>query len=120
MLFMLGVMTGFVGGFQHGWYLGGVPASAVGLVLFLFTVLLWAGWSMRSKLAAFTPAAGWLIVSFLFSTPRGEGDLVIAANLAGYVYLYGGALMVLAAVLLTKSARPWTTRQLPGSDPLPD
>ncbi|MDF2708606.1 DUF6113 family protein [Nonomuraea muscovyensis] len=105
MLFMLGVVMGIVGGFtQAAWKLGPVPASAVAWVLALFGVCLGAGRMMRAKSGAVAAAAGWLLVSMPFSLELSQGDLVIASGTAGYVYLYGGMVALVAAFLMAPSA----------------
>ncbi len=36
-------------------------------------------------------AAGWVVGVLVFLTNRAEGDVIIGANLPGYLYLFGGA-----------------------------
>lgn len=103
-LVMLGLVMGVVGAFQHSWYVWPVPVSAVGCVLVLFAVCSGAGRAMRGRAAALVPAAAWLVVTMIFLGGRPEGDVVIANNLAGYLYLYGGLAAILAAVLLSPAS----------------
>ncbi|OPG09870.1 hypothetical protein B1L11_24785 [Microbispora sp. GKU 823] len=109
-LFLLGAVLGVVGGFQHGWYAGQVPVAAIAWLAVLFAVPYAMGRLMGGKLGALVPAAGWLLVSFLLATPQRAGDLAIAGNSAGYWYLYGGAVAVAAAVVVTRSAGSWLLR----------
>ncbi|WP_336208084.1 DUF6113 family protein [Nonomuraea sp. LPB2021202275-12-8] len=105
MLFVLGVVMGVVGGFtQASWKAGPIPVTAIIWLLALFGVCLGAGKMMRSRLGSGVTAAGWVLVSMAFSFELGAGDLVISGNPAGYVYLYGGIVAVIAAFLLSPSS----------------
>ncbi|NJP29932.1 DUF6113 family protein [Microbispora hainanensis] len=106
-LFLLGVVLGVIGGFQHAWYAGEVPVAAIGWLAALFAVPYAMGRLMGGKLGALVPAVGWLLASFLLATPQRAGDLAIAGNSAGYWYLYGGAVAVAAAVVVTRSTGSW-------------
>ncbi|MFC7647818.1 DUF6113 family protein [Streptosporangium lutulentum] len=107
-LVMLGLLMGVLGGFQHSWYIRPVPVSAVAWVAVLFAVCYGAGRMMGGKLAALAPAAGWMVITVIWLTSRPEGDLIIANDLSGYVYLYGGLAAILTGVLLSPSAsRSW-------------
>ena len=59
-----------------------------------------AGWLLRNRLAVLAPGAGWLVPVLVLSVPRPEGDLVVAANLAGYVFLLGGSVLIGLGVAL--------------------
>ncbi|WP_431895815.1 DUF6113 family protein [Nonomuraea sp. bgisy101] len=105
MLVVLGVVLGVVGGFTHAWYVGpSWPLAAIAWVPAMFGVCFWAGRMMRSKLGASAVAIGWLLVSMVFSLKRAAGDLVIAGDSAGFVYLYGAMVAVVVAVLLSPSS----------------
>ncbi|MBB5080942.1 DUF6113 family protein [Nonomuraea endophytica] len=104
MLLVLGLAMGLVGGFTHAWHLGQIPIASVVWVLLLFGICWGAGLMMRSKLGAGLVAVGWLLVSMAFSLKWAAGDLVIAGDLAGYLYLYGGAVAVVVAFLLAPSS----------------
>jgi hypothetical protein len=99
-LVLLGALMGLLGGFQHSWYLRPVPVSAIGWILAVFAVCHGAGRGMGGRAGAMAPAGGWLTVTTLWLSARPEGDLVIADDVSGYVYLYGGLLAVVAGVLL--------------------
>ncbi|MFJ2028916.1 DUF6113 family protein [Streptosporangium sp. NPDC087985] len=103
MLGLLGLVMGVVGGFQHSWYLWPVPISAIGWLVLLFAACYGAGRAMRGRLAALAPGAGWIAITLIWLGGRPEGDLIIANDLSGYVYLYGGLIAVLAGVLLSPS-----------------
>jgi hypothetical protein len=116
LLFVLGAVLGVVAGFEHAWYVGGsVPVAAVLWLAVLFAVPYGLGRLMKGKLAAAAPAVGWGVVSALFAGQRPEGDLVIAADMAGYAYLYGGMIVVAVAVVLVPSSGSWLLRSGPGA-----
>ncbi len=111
-LLILGVVLGVLGGFSHAWYLQDIPIAAVGWVVALFALPWGMGRLMGTRLAALLPMLSWLLVSFVLSGRRPEGDLTIAGDLAGYVYLYGGMLASAVAVLLIPSTGgSWLLRQ---------
>jgi hypothetical protein len=109
-LFLLGVVLGVVGGFEHSWYAGQVPIAALVWLVVLFAVPYAMGRLMGGKLGALVPAVGWLASSFLLATPQAAGDLAIAGDSSGFCYLYGGAVAVLVAVVVTRSAGSWLLR----------
>jgi hypothetical protein len=76
------------------------PIGAILVLLVLGAVALSAGLVVRSRLGPAVIAAGWVISVLVFLTNRPEGDVVIGANLPGYLYLLGGVFVlgVLAAV----------------------
>ncbi|GLX98941.1 MULTISPECIES: DUF6113 family protein [Herbidospora] len=112
-LFMLGLVVGVVGAFEHEWYLfGTLPVGAVLAVLILFGLPYAMGRLMRTRMAAGVVAVGWVIPSMILAGPRPEGDLAIAATLGGYIYLYGGLVAVALAVVFVPSAGgSWLLRQ---------
>lgn len=116
LLAVLGVLLGVIGSFEFGWEIGPVPVAAILLSLLNLVAFLAAGWAMESKFAAVLPALLWLVVLFVLSSRRPEGDLVVTGTTAGYVYMFGGAFAAVAAVALTRSARPLLagTPQAPG------
>ncbi|GGT28957.1 DUF6113 family protein [Nonomuraea spiralis] len=116
MLFVLGVVLGVVGGFTHAQGpQTAVPWAALGWVLVLFLVPLGAGKLMRTRLAAFATGLGWLLVTMPFTLQLSAGDLVIAQGSAGYVYLYGGLLALVAAFMFSPSSGggSWLLRGYP-------
>ncbi|MEV0387650.1 DUF6113 family protein [Nonomuraea sp. NPDC050643] len=126
MLFVLGVVMAVVGGFTHpAWQpgpvplIGQLPVSAVAWVLALFGVCLGAGKLMRARLGAMATAIGWLLVTMPFTLELGSGDLVIAQGAAGYIYLYGGLVALVAAYLLSPSSGggSWLMHGYPPKNP---
>lgn len=58
------------------------------------------GWSARLPFAL-----GWAAVVGWMAVPRGEGDFVIASDVAGYVLLEFGLVLVVAALVTLPSPR---------------
>ncbi|GIH91451.1 DUF6113 family protein [Planobispora siamensis] len=98
-----GLLMGVLGGFHHSWYLRPVPVAAIAWVVALFAACYGAGRGIGGKAAALAPAVGWILVTMLWLGERPEGDVVVANDLSGYVYLYGGVFAVMAGVLLVPS-----------------
>ncbi|MFI6508545.1 DUF6113 family protein [Streptosporangium sp. NPDC050855] len=105
-LAVLGFLVGLLCGFQHSWSVGAVPVpvSALGCVALLFAISYGAGRMARGKSVSLAFAAGWTLITVIWAAGRPEGDLVIADDVAGYVYLYGGLVAITAGVLLAPSA----------------
>lgn len=100
-LVVLGLLVGVLGSFEFSWTMASVPIAAVILTVADFAVFRAAGWAMQSRLGVAATAVPWLVVTVLLSTRRAEGDLVVTGTLAGYVYIFGGAIAAVAAVAST-------------------
>ena len=116
-LFVLGVFLGVLGALEHSWILLNVPVAAIGWLAVLFAVPYGMGRVMGSRMGALTTAVGWGVISAVLATHRSEGDLLIAANTAGYAYLYGGMAAVAVAVLLVPSSGSWLLTPRLGAPP---
>jgi hypothetical protein len=114
-LFLLGLVLGVVGGFEHSWYTGSVPLAAIAWLLVLFAVPYVMGRLMGGKLGATVPALGWLVASFVLATKQPAGDLAISGDTSGFVYLYGGAVAIAVGVLFTPSSGSWLLKSPGGS-----
>jgi hypothetical protein len=112
-LAVLGIMLGVIGSFEFSWQVGSVPVAAILLSLVNLVVFRAAGCGMESKLGAVIPAVLWMIILVVLSSRRPEGDLVVTGTTAGYVYMFGGAAAALAAIVWTRSARPWVLTGVP-------
>lgn len=112
---VLGVLLGLIGSFEFSWQLGGVPVAAIFLSLVNLAAFRAAGWAMERKLGAVVPAVVWMIILVVLSSRRPEGDLVVTGTTPGYVYMFGGAVAALAAIIWTRSARPWMLTGVPRS-----
>jgi hypothetical protein len=53
------------------------------------------------------------VLGVLLGVIRPEGDLVVTGTTPGYVYMFGGAVAALAAIVWTRSARPWVLTGVP-------
>ncbi|RFU38248.1 hypothetical protein DZF91_28665 [Actinomadura logoneensis] len=117
-LFLLGIAYGLFGAFHQDWTVGSLPLPAIVLCAVLFGLVFGAGYGMRTKLGAVLPAAAWMIVTFVMSSKRSEGDLVVPGTTAGYVYIVGGLVAGLVAIAVVPTGRApgeWLTGQrLPG------
>jgi hypothetical protein len=106
-LAVLGVLLGVIGSFEFSWQAGSVPVAAIALSVVNLAIFRAAGWAMESKLGAVVPAALWMIILVVLSSRRPEGDLVVTGTTPGYVYMTGGAVAALVAILWTRSSRSW-------------
>ncbi len=112
-LVALGFLVGAGGSFlQARTVSAGVrwPLGCVFMLVVLGAVALSAGMLTRSRLAVGMLAAGWVISVLVFTAGRPEGDVIIAADLAGYLYLFGGV-----TALAVVSAVPFATLPAPAS-----
>ncbi len=73
-------------------------------------VVLVARWWSRSRIGIGAVAAGWLIPVLLLAQRRPEGDLVIAGDAVGMVFLFGGA--ACAAIALGMGAATSAQRNI--------
>ena len=105
---LAGALAGLVGSFVH-------PLDAAHLPVGLLIALALSGSvfvtarALLGRPGAIVAAAGWLVAVLPFATQRPEGDLVVPATLAGYVWLLGGFLLALGCVLVAgprREARP--------------
>jgi hypothetical protein len=106
---VLGFALGVVGSFLYSETAGPVPVAAVVFVLINLVGLWLAGRAMGTPLGALVPAGTWLLVVLFLSAKRPEGDLVIAGTLSGYVFMVGGMLAALVAVVaaMSRSGGRW-------------
>jgi hypothetical protein len=112
-LAVLGVLLGVIGSFEFSWEAGSVPVAAIALSVVNLVAFRAAGWAMESRLGAVVPAVLWLIILLVLASRRPEGDLVVTGTAAGYVYMFGGAVAALVAIIWTRSARPWVLTGVP-------
>ena len=118
-LIVLGLLLGLVGSFEFAWTAAGVPVAAIALAVVHLAVFRAAGWAMQSRLGVAATAVPWLLVTVVLSTRRPEGDLVVTGTLAGYVYIFGGAIAAVAAVASTRPGGSWNPAcpTVPGGSP---
>lgn len=106
-LAVLGAVVGVVESFSFAWSMGSFPVAAVLICLVNLVLLRLAGWGMGGKLGAATPAATWLIALMVFSVRTPSGGLVVTGTTAGNLYLLGGTVAGLLAIVLTPSSHNW-------------
>lgn len=125
LLVVIGALLGLVGTFAHGLadlvlsdsgMFSRLPIGALVMIIITGALCRLAGFGMRTRMAAALVGLPWLLVSYLFSLPRAEGDVVIAGDLAGGVYLYGGLILVAIAIVITPPGH--RTPRTPPSAPL--
>ncbi len=106
----LGIGVGLLGAFVHSMSVRMLGVSApLGLLPALGGIgalLVTTGTVLRSRLPLLAPAAGWALAVFPMAVPRPEGDLVVAATAAGYLFLLGGAVLIGACLTLPYDRGP--------------
>ena len=112
LLAAIGAAAGIAGAFVHDLSVDivgiGLPVGLPLALALAAAAHVLAGWVLRSRLAVLAPGAGWLVPVLVLSVPRSEGDLVVAANPAGYLFLLGGSVLIGLGVAL-----PYGSRQRP-------
>lgn len=96
----VGVVAGVVGSFVHPARVAGLPVGllcALGLSAAGFVA---GGLAVGARSGAAAGALGWLVPVLLLSSPRPEGDLVVAGDGFGYAWLLGGTVVAAVAVAL--------------------
>ncbi len=111
----VGTAVGLLGSFVHPLRLVGLPAGlGLGLVLSAVTFIAF-GAMLRQRTGAAAAVFGWLAPVLLLSTPRPEGDLVVAGSALGYAWLLGGTLLAGLCVAVPYAALlPPTASSHPG------
>ncbi|MFD4994179.1 hypothetical protein ACFWH7_21040 [Cellulosimicrobium cellulans] len=105
---LVGVIVGLVGTVAHRAHLLGVDLPegvGLGIVLALLTVLVAgtlarAGGGMAGLLGY---GIGWVVVVQLLSLEGPGGDVLVPSEPVGYVWIYGGLLVVAAVAFLPRS-----------------
>jgi hypothetical protein len=107
-LVVLAAGCGIAGSFVHRW------ASPLGVVLTIGAaagVFLFARRWSRSRVGIGAVSAAWLLPVLLLAQRRPEGDLVIAGDVVGMVFLFGGAACAAVALGMgtsTSASREFT------------
>lgn len=86
-----------------------IPYGVVIALAGLAAVMVIAHAAVASRAGKALVAMGWLAPVFVLSQARSAGDLVVAADLRGLVFLYGGVLLVGIFVGLPVARRPQKT-----------
>ncbi|HEU0041524.1 MAG TPA: DUF6113 family protein [Jiangellaceae bacterium] len=88
-LSVLAVLVGLAGSFTHRWASGGGVVLALGAMVGLMTLARrWSG----SRVGMAVTALMWLVPVVVLAQTRPEGDMVIAADARGLVFLFGSVL----------------------------
>jgi hypothetical protein len=102
---LIGAIVGLVGTVAHRAPVVDVPALHLGLVLALLTVLaasvLARAWGGYAGLAGF--GIGWVAVVQVLAIEGPGGDVLVPSQAVGYVWIYGGMLVVTVAAFLPRS-----------------
>lgn len=97
-LLIFGLAQGVLGGFFYG--AGPAPIAAVGFDAAIFATCLLGTWGLRTAAGGLAPAVGWFVAAFVLASGTSGGSVLIAASTAGEVFLFGGALVVVAGLVL--------------------
>lgn len=95
----LGFAVGIAAAFAHAKTVEAGVGLPLGLLVALGAlagVALCAGLLTRSRVGVGVVALGWVVSVVVFTTPRAEGDIIVAATAIGYAYLFGGVLVLSA------------------------
>lgn len=95
----LGFAVGIASAFAHAKTVEAGVRLPLGLLVALGAlagVALCAGLLTRSRAGVGVIALGWVVSVVVFTTPRAEGDVIVAATATGYGYLFGGVLVLTA------------------------
>ena len=102
---LIGVIVGLVGTVAHRAPVVDVPALHLGLVLALLAVLaagvLSRAWGGFAGLVGY--GIGWLVVVQVLSLEGPGGDVLVPSQAVGYVWIYGGLLVVALTAFLPRS-----------------
>jgi hypothetical protein len=104
-----GAVAGLAGSFVHSFTSYGVPFGLVIAITMSSSVFAIARVVTSGRSGAGVAVAGWLVPVVLLSSPRAEGDLVIAATRLGYAWLMCGASV--AAIALAWPRHPGDSRR---------
>ena len=82
--------------------------AAIGFDAAILATCLLGTWGLRSATGGLAPAVGWFVAAFVLASGTSGGSVLIAATTAGKVFLFGGALVVVAGLILgyVSLARP--------------
>lgn len=94
-LAVVAVLVGVAGAFVHRW---AVPLGlALALSAVVGLVLICRSWA-SSRIGIGVAGLSWLAAVLVLAAPHPEGDVVIAGDTPGLVYLFGGVLCVGVAI----------------------
>lgn len=91
LLSVVSFVVAVAGTFMHRW------ASPFGLLLAVGAaagVCVLAGQAVRSRIGIGVVALAWLVPVLVMAQPRAEGDVVIAGDATGLLFLFGGVVSI--------------------------
>ncbi|ANC30915.1 DUF6113 family protein [Isoptericola dokdonensis] len=98
---LLGAVIGLVGTVTHRSTWADLPVGLVlALVMTLATAVLCRAWTGTGALLA--AGAGWLVTVQLLATDGPGGDVLVPADLTGYLWTYGGLVLFAVAAFLPR------------------
>ncbi|MCK0116869.1 DUF6113 family protein [Isoptericola sp. S6320L] len=98
---LLGAAVGVIGTVSHRSEWAGLPTGlALALLLTLSTAVLCRAWS--GTVTLLTAGAGWLVAVQVLSSTGPGGDVLVPAQVVGYVWTYGGLLLFAVAAFLPR------------------
>jgi hypothetical protein len=99
---LLGAAVGVIGTVAHRAEWAGLPTGLLmALVLTLSTAVLCRAWSGTVTLLA--AGVGWLVAVQVLAASGPGGDVLVPAQAVGYVWTYGGLVLVAAVAFLPRS-----------------
>ncbi|MGQ0626365.1 MAG: DUF6113 family protein [Sporichthyaceae bacterium] len=104
----LGLVVGIAGAFVHTLTIDLALRWPTGLLLAvaaLLGVVVSAGLLTRSRIGAGAVLVGWTVSVAVFTSPRPDGDVVIAADAPGYAYLGLGLIGAIVASMAPYAPR---------------
>ncbi|GAB2812663.1 hypothetical protein GCM10022221_07870 [Actinocorallia aurea] len=104
-----GALVGLIGTFQYNRDASRPLVSCLLVLACTFVAIRAAGWAAGTRTGALIPAVTWVITTSALSVGRSEGDILVAGNAYGLLFLFGGLAVALGAVLLTPAHRSFFT-----------
>ncbi|MCD0447945.1 DUF6113 family protein [Actinocorallia sp. API 0066] len=100
-----GALVGLIGAFQYNRSI----LVCLLVVAFTFLAVRGAGWASGARTGALVPAVAWVVTTGALSVSRPEGDVIVTNSTGGLLFLFGGVVAALAAVLLTPANASFLT-----------
>jgi len=102
---VFGAMIGIIGAFTFNRSI----VIAIGICLVNLVAFRAMGWAASTRLGAIVPSVSWALAMFVLAAARPEGDVIVPATTAGYIFIFGGMTAAIVATYLTPASRSWLT-----------